>query len=142
MMLPNFKTWLGALCMYYSKPDWPTEEIIAAAYRDVRHIPQEHLEDIGQYIRCNYEYWPRSLSSAMHKAHAQVLADITMAEKREREAQLQQQRPETTPEEKAQSQSRCRELLRGLATGVRPPWAGQPRRECGYPGPDAYHRGR
>lgn len=142
MMLPDFKIWLGALCMYYSKPDWPTERVTADVYRDVRNIPQEHLEAIGQYIRCTYEYWPRSLSSAMHKAHAQVLADINRAEKEKTEAQLRQQRPDPSPQDKAQSQRRCRELLEGLATGLKPPWAGQKRAECGYPGAGPYHRGK
>lgn len=140
MMIPEFKRWLGEMCMFYTRPNWPTEENVTQAFRDVRHMDGQALEFLGTYIRTKYEEWPKSISAVMVKGYE--LWQIQQAEeakRREREASTY---VPPTPEQAARRQAKCREIMESLRTGVRPPWAGEPRRNCCAPDTDSYHRGR
>lgn len=136
MMLPEFERFVNGLCEYYQEEKWPTDDNIAAAFRDVKGLPGSGLDAIASHIRTHNRYFPTGLSAAMHKAYAAVAVELRQAQARAEEQSVTL----PTPEEQAQSRRKCQELLRGLATGVRPPWAGQPRKDCGIPGPDSYRR--
>lgn len=142
MMRPTFERWLGALCMFYTRPNWPTEENVQAAFSDVKHMDGQALEFMGRFIRSEYEEWPRSISAAMRKAYAaweRDQAEQDRAKKRGVDGALW--RPLTDEEAREQAR-RCRDIIRLAGTGCRPPWAGQPRSEAGYPGHEPYGRGQ
>jgi hypothetical protein len=142
MMLPTFERWLAALCLFYSQPNWPTEENVQAAYRDVKHMDSQALDSIGGFIRTEYDFFPRSLSKAMHKAYAEwQKQQAEERRKADQDSKAVQWTPKT-PEEAARSVARCQEIMHALRTGKRPPWAGEPRDEAGVTGPDSYQRGR
>lgn len=119
MMLPPFERWLGELCMYYTRPNWPTDENVAAAFRDVKHMDAEALEFIGSYIRTNCEEWPKSLSAVMVKGYAAWRVQ-QIEEQRINEREKSITLP--TPEQWALHKSRLEDVMRALRTGVKPPW--------------------
>lgn len=136
MMLHDFELFVAELCEFYQEEKWPTDSNIKTAFRDVKGIPKTALEAIGSFIRTNNRYFPTGISAVMHKAHAAVAVELRQAQAKAEEKPVLM----PTPEEQAKSTRKCQELLRGLATGIRPPWAGKPRTECGFPGPDSYRR--
>ncbi len=140
MMIPEFKRWIGELCMFYTRPNWPTEENVSAAFRDVRHMDGQALEYIGSFIRSKYDEWPRSISAAMNKGYE--LWQVQQAEEAKRKERESPGYVPPTPEEAARNQQRCRDILDHIRAGTRPPWAGQPRAGCCQPTSDSYHRGR
>lgn len=126
MMLPQFKRWVAELSLFYSYPGWPTEENVAHAFADVKHMDGQALGRIGQYIRTEYENWPRSLSAAMRKGYREW--EREQAEERKAEAAKREERDRAqwsppTPEEAERNQQRCRDILSALRSGIQPPWA-------------------
>lgn len=138
MMIPEFKRWIGQLCMFYTRPNWPTDENVADAFKDVRHMDGQALEFIGSFIRSKYDEWPRSISAAMNKGYELWQMQQAEAAKKREQQSLVYVPP--TAEEAAHRQRMCRELMESLRTGSRPPWAGEQRRECCQPTTDSYHR--
>lgn len=141
MMLPEFEQWLGEMCMFYTRPNWPTDENVALAYRDVRHMDGQALEYLGSYVRSRYEEWPKSISAVMVKGYEQWQLKQAEEQKRiEREASTY---IPPTPEQAAHRQRMCRQVMEALQSGTRPPWAGESRNTCcGVQDlTDSYHRG-
>lgn len=126
MMLPQFKRWLGQLCLFYTRPNWPTEENVADAFRDVKYMDDEALEFIGSYIRTRCEEWPKSISAVMVKGYDAW--KIHQAEVKKAEERLRLEREASTvptPEQWERHKSRLKDVLAALSTGVRPNWMKQ-----------------
>jgi len=140
MMLPTFTRWVAELALYYTRPNWPTEENVAQAFRDVKHMDGQALDFIGSFIRTSCEEWPKSLSNVMHKGYAAWNLECEERRKAEEREKLSWTPP--TPEQAARNQQRCSDLIHALRTGIRPPWADDPRGPCCQPLADSYQRGR
>lgn len=140
MMLPTFERWLGRLCLFYTRPNWPTEENVADAFRDVRHMDGAALEFIGSYIRSNWGEWPKSISEAMVKGYKAW--KIKEAEEQALLAAAKDQPTvilNPTPEQWERHNRRLQDVMAALRTGVRPPWMAQSQDISGV---DYYGKGR
>lgn len=140
MMKPEFAAFIHKLFVHYGMND-PKAERMDSTFEMVKHmsVNGEALEAMSARIRSMHDDPPRNLSKAILEAYEAVRPRAGQQADPDKPAPY----VPPTPEQAAHRQNMCRQIREALASGVRPPFAGEPRSTCCgvQNSTDSYHRG-
>lgn len=132
MMKPEFAAFVHRLCVHFDRKD-PVAERMDTLFKAVSgmSVDKKRLDAMHGWFVSAFDELPRNLSKAMWDAHSATrIITPTQGGQEEQGPSDPVSWSPPDPELAAKNQQRCREIMEALRTGIRPPWAGEPRAAC------------